>query len=197
MEDDDILALCTKVAKLFKGMGDDGEGGDDASAEPAEDLVVKCEGIILAYAGKSLLRSTKLRLVRGKRYGIVGQNGVGKTTLLTRINEGNIAGFPQDICVVYVQHEILANDETTVLQYMKNAQDSLKGEGVHGARTEADIVGVLETMGFDEIKRGNGVLELSGGWRMKLALAGAILREADLLLLDEPTNHLDAASVLW
>ena len=52
-------------------------------------------------------------------------------------------------------------------------------------------------MGFDEAKRANAVLELSGGWRMKLALAGAILREADLLLLDEPTNHLDVASVQW
>jgi ATPase subunit of ABC transporter with duplicated ATPase domains len=77
------------------------------------------------------------------------------------------------------------------------AQGSVKGEGVHGQRSEEDVIDVLSTMGFDEAKRANAVLELSGGWRMKLALAGAILREADLLLLDEPTNHLDAASVQW
>ena len=78
--------------------------------------MVKCDNIILAYAGKSLLRSSSLRLVRGRRYGIVGQNGVGKTTLLTRIDAGDIANFPTDIKVVFVRHEILANDDQNVLQ---------------------------------------------------------------------------------
>ncbi len=151
--------------------------------------MVKCDNIILAYAGKSLLRSSSLRLVRGRRYGIVGQNGVGKTTLLTRIDAGDIANFPTDIKVVFVRHEILANDDQNVLQYLATANA--------GTKSEARVKQVLEDIGFTEQLQKNSVLELSGGWRMKLALAGAILSSADLLLLDEPTNHLDVASVAW
>jgi ABC-type glutathione transport system ATPase component len=109
-------ALCTKIANVFKGLGEDGTDASGAADKVVEDHVVKCDNIILAYAGKSLLRSSSLRLVRGRRYGIVGQNGVGKTTLLTRIDAGDIANFPTDIKVVFVRHEILANDDQNVLQ---------------------------------------------------------------------------------
>ena len=192
----DVQALCNKIVRAFKGLNEDGTSGSGV-AEVKEDFVVKCDGIILAYAGKSLLRSSSLRLVRGRRYGIVGQNGVGKTTLLTRIDAQDIANFPQDIKVVFVRHEILANAEETVLQYAINA--------TMGGKTEVQCRAVLTEVGFADQLQGvggapslkNSVLELSGGWRMKLALAGAILSSADLLLLDEPTNHLDVASVAW
>jgi len=188
IDDAEVQALCTKIARAFKGLGADGAS---AGGEPEVklDYVVKCEGIILAYAGKSLLRSSSLRLVRGRRYGIVGQNGVGKTTLLTRLDAGDIANFPTDIKVVFVRHEILANDEQNVLQYMAGVNE--------GSKTEVEVKKVLTDVGFTAQLLKNSVLELSGGWRMKLALAGAILSSADLLLLDEPTNHLDVASVAW
>jgi ABC-type Mn2+/Zn2+ transport system ATPase subunit len=190
-----ISELCTKVARAFKGIGENEAGGPEkaeGTADSNEDYVVKCEGIILAYAGKSLLRSTSLHLKRGRCYGIVGHNGVGKTTLLTRIAAGDIAGFPQDIRCVYVQHEILANDEQNVLDYMKAAQARL-GDG----QADVDVGAVLGQMGFTDALQSKTVMELSGGWRMRLALAGAILRGADLLLLDEPTNHLDVDAVAW
>jgi ABC-type molybdenum transport system ATPase subunit/photorepair protein PhrA len=69
------LGYALQVARLFKGLGEEGEGGEGDSSEAKLDYVVKCDGIILAYAGKSLLRSTHLSLVRGRRYGVVGQNG--------------------------------------------------------------------------------------------------------------------------
>ena len=184
----EVEAMCVKIARAFKGLAEN--GGDEAAAgEASENYVVKCDNIILAYAGKSLLRSSTLRLVRGRRYGIVGQNGVGKTTLLTRIDAGDIANFPKDIKVVFVRHEILANDDSDVLQYMKAANA--------GSKTEGEVRRVLADVGFTDDLLKNSVLELSGGWRMKLALAGALLSSADLLLLDEPTNHLDVASVAW
>jgi len=189
VEDSAVHALCTKIARAFKGLDDDGAEAGGGAAEAKLDFVVKCDGIILAYAGKSLLRSSSLRLVRGRRYGIVGQNGVGKTTLLTRIDAGDIANFPTDIKVVFVRHEILANDEQNVLQYMNTT--------TAGSKTEDEVKKVLADVGFTDQLQRNSVLELSGGWRMKLALAGAILSSADLLLLDEPTNHLDVASVAW
>lgn len=169
----EISELCTKVARAFKGLGDNEESAvsGEAAEDPGsnEEYVVKCDGIILAYAGKSLLRSTSLHFKRGHCYGIVGHNGVGKTTLLTRIAARDIAGFPQDIRCVYVQHEILANDEQNVLDYMKDAQARLGGDG-------GDIARVLGEMGFTDALQSKAVMELSGGWRMRLALAGAILR---------------------
>jgi ABC-type Mn2+/Zn2+ transport system ATPase subunit len=188
VDDSEIQALCEKIAFAFKGLSAEGESASGAP-EVQEDFVVKCDNIILAYAGKSLLRSSSLRLVRGRRYGIVGQNGVGKTTLLTRIDTRDIANFPTDIKVVFVRHEILANDEQSVLEYMSAANV--------GCKTEAEVKQVLQDVGFTDALQKNSVLELSGGWRMKLALAGAILSSADLLLLDEPTNHLDVSSVAW
>ena len=60
-----------------------------------------------------------------------------------------------------------------------------------------EIVNTLKSVGFVGDLLNNGVGSLSGGWKMKLALAMAILRNADILLLDEPTNHLDVANVAW
>jgi elongation factor 3 len=55
----------------------------------------------------------------------------------------------------------------------------------------------LFNVGFDETKMNGSIQSLSGGWRMKLAIARAMLWDADVLLLDEPTNHLDADAVAW
>lgn len=83
MGEADVAALCKQVAAAFKGIdgpsvagGDGGGDGGGSPAPPTREMLMKCDGIILAYAGKSLLRSTKLHLARGARYGIVGHNGV-------------------------------------------------------------------------------------------------------------------------
>ncbi|EKX49595.1 hypothetical protein GUITHDRAFT_157380 [Guillardia theta CCMP2712] len=138
------------------------------------------------------MKTIALKLARGRTYGIVGQNGVGKTTLMTRISARDIAGFPTDIKCVFVRHEILANDNQSVLNYMEQ-----QGKDANSASSVGEISRVLGEMGFTDKMQNSAVLELSGGWRMKLALAGAILSKADLLLLDEPTNHLDVDSVGW
>ena len=78
-------------------------------------------GIILAFAGKVLLKPTNLRLVRGRRYGVVGQNGAGKTTLLTRLAAGDINGWPEDLRCVFVQHEVLVTLEETILGFHDRA----------------------------------------------------------------------------
>ena len=63
--------------------------------------------------------------------------------------------------------------------------------------TEADAVEALASVGFSDVMRAGPLTALSGGWKMKLALARAMLRKADLMLLDEPTNHLDVKNVKW
>ena len=144
--------------------------------------------VLSGKTGSASLLLRRARSPRGKPHpGLVtSRSQVGKTTLLNHIAGGLIADFPQDIKVVHVQHEILANDEQSVLDYMQAARAS------HGAAPGAASVSqVLDEMGFTPELQRSAVLELSGGWRMRLALAGAILSRADLLLLDEPTNHLD------
>ena len=119
LDDDAVAALCTQVACAFKGLNGDapatgeeaagsgvGGGGDAASG-----LLVNCDSIILAYAGKALLRASTLRLERGRRYGLCGQNGVGKSTLLARLCTGDIAGFPSDVKVEFVRQDTAFEDE--------------------------------------------------------------------------------------
>jgi len=91
LDDAQVQDLCATVVRAFKGLGQDSDGKDGAGEEK-EDFVVKCDGIILAYAGKSLLRASSLRLVRGRRYGLVGQNGVGKSTVRVFVIRGTLSG---------------------------------------------------------------------------------------------------------
>ena len=148
-------------------------------------------GIILAYAAKVLLRPTNLSLARGARYGVVGHNGAGKTTLLTRIAAGDIAGFPTGIKCVFVRHEVLVTLSASVVKFMADEADEF------GGADASAIDSSLRSVGFDDDMMKKSVAELSGGWRMRLSIARAMLQRADLLLLDEPTNHLDVSAVEW
>ena len=196
--DDAIRSLFDgAVAHHLGGGGDDAGsnpdvGGDGAGSESAaKRYCLDLEGIILAFAGKVLLRPTSLKLERGRRYGMVGQNGAGKTTLLTRLAAGDINGFPKDIRCVFVQHEVLVTLEQTILAFMTSQASTLDANA-------ADVKPCLEAVGFTpEMITEKMVSELSGGWRMRLAIARAMLQKADLLLLDEPTNHLDVNAVEW
>ncbi|CAM9091110.1 unnamed protein product [Chrysoparadoxa australica] len=143
----------------------------------------------LAYGGKILLHNTGLHLRMGRKYCLVGRNGVGKTTLMRNIASGNIEGLPTNLKTVFVQHDLVGSDLTThVLEWMvKEATGA----------TREEVAASLSALAFTEEMQASPVSALSGGWKMKLALARAMLLNADILLLDEPTNHLDAKSVAW
>lgn len=166
---------------------------DDTGVDEDEgkDYLVECRDIILAYAGKQLLKPTHLLLERNHRYGVVGNNGVGKTTLLNRIASREVANFPQDIKVLYIQHEVYVDLDVTVTEFMEMQQSQ-------DANTDVKAIkDALSSIGFTQERMESPVSELSGGWRMKLAIATAVTQKCDLLLLDEPTNHLDAGSRAW
>lgn len=154
------------------------------------DIVCDCE-FSLAYGAKILLNNARLRLLRGHRYGICGHNGCGKSTLMRSIANGQVENFPdpEEVRTVYVEHDIQADDaDKTVVEYVmtdKRLQD------------KDEIVRVLGTLGFTNEMIYGSILALSGGWKMKLALARAMLLKADIMLLDEPTNHLDKINVAW
>lgn len=158
--------------------------------EEGEDLC-NCE-FSLAYGAKILLNKTQLRLKRGKRYGLCGPNGAGKSTLLKAMANGQVEGFPsQEECrTVYVEHDIDGtHDETTSTNYILETPDMKYNKD--------QVRNKLREFGFTEEMLDMPIVELSGGWKMKLALARAVLQDADILLLDEPTNHLDHVNVDW
>mmetsp|Transcript_4820 Transcript_4820/g.9595 ORF Transcript_4820/g.9595 Transcript_4820/m.9595 type:complete len:1042 (+) Transcript_4820:167-3292(+) len=146
----------------------------------------------LAYGSRILLNNARLNLKRGMRYGIVAAKSAGKTTLLRSIANGQLEGFPVDtLKTVFVEHDIQASQAR--MNVIEFTLDTVGEEGV----TEDDVKTILTDIGFTEAMQTGPITSLSGGWKMKLALARAMLRKADILLLDEPTNHLDVVNVQW
>ncbi|OAQ67180.1 elongation factor 3 [Pochonia chlamydosporia 170] len=149
----------------------------------------------LAYGGMLLLSHTNLRLLKGHRYGLCGRNGAGKSTLMRSIANGKLEGFPpQDVLrTCYVEHNQGEDADISILEFVSKDPEI-------GPQGTERISEVLTEFGFTpgpEGRQAQKVGSLSGGWKMKLALARAMLKKADVLLLDEPTNHLDVANIAW
>ncbi|ODN95233.1 elongation factor 3 [Cryptococcus wingfieldii CBS 7118] len=181
------------VRELLQKKADEAESGDEkfADEEEGEDLC-NIEQFNLAYGAKILLHHATMRLKRGHRYGLCGRNGSGKSTLMNAIINSQVEGFPPptEVRTFYVQHDIDGSEaEISIIDWVL-ADKRLQA-------TPEEIKSTLESVGFDEVKQKNSIGSLSGGWKMKLALARAILFKADILLLDEPTNHLDVLNVDW
>ena len=160
-----------------------------------DDELCNCE-FSLAYGGRILLTNTVLRLRRGRRYGLCGANGAGKSTLMKAIANGQLDGFPpkEELRTVYVAHDLDGSvSETAVVDLI--FEDPVVQEAQSPSRDR--VIEVLTEIGFSEQLQASTIKSLSGGWRMKLALARAMLIGADILLLDEPTNHMDTTNVAW
>ncbi|MHB8252949.1 MAG: ABC-F family ATP-binding cassette domain-containing protein [Acidiferrobacter sp.] len=159
---------------------------------------------------------------RGYRIGLVGRNGSGKSTLLKLISRGvepdvGTVELSGQIRVVSVAQEIPDTD-ATVLSFTLDGDEELRGlearlasephdegyfaaqaryEAIQGFAAPARASQLLAGLGFAESDLARPVRVLSGGWRMRLNLARALMGRADLLLLDEPTNHLDLEAISW
>ncbi|KAI5801233.1 ATPase component of ABC transporter [Geopyxis carbonaria] len=169
--------------------------------EYANEVEIVNTDFSLAYGGMMLLNHTKMRLHRGHRYGLCGRNGAGKSTLMRSISEGKLEGFPskEELRTCFVEHKSQGDEnELPIVEYVRNSlvADNM-GEGFMGEEGGEKIKEVLRNVGFEGERVNFKVGELSGGWKMKLALAEAMLKKAEILLLDEPTNHLDVGNVKW
>merc|ERR1712038_812328 len=169
---------------------------EDDDEDDAEELC-NCQ-FTLAYGTKILLHNTKMKLKRGKRYGLLGGNDSGKTTLMRSIANNQVEGFPDssEVRTVFVEADI--QGEQSHLSCIEYVFVDEKIQAMQIPKEE--VRKVLASVGFTEdgkAKPDHAVSTLSGGWRMKLALARAMLQKADILLLDEPTNHLDVINVAW
>lgn len=172
--------------------------------------------------GRALFEKASATLHKGDKVGFVGRNGVGKTTLL-KIISGEIHSEPGEIVIpekarvgkvrqdppsgeVSLIDSVLSSDEhlTGLLKEAENTRDPARLIQAHeelnvikayGARARA--AKILAGLGFGEQAQQQSCSSLSGGWKMRVALASLLFVEPDLLLLDEPTNHLDLEATLW
>ncbi|KAL6308697.1 P-loop containing nucleoside triphosphate hydrolase protein [Sparassis latifolia] len=176
---------------VVKSASQEDEEGDALEDEEEGEDLCNCQ-FSLAYGAKILLNTATLRLKRGHRYGLCGRNGTGKSTLMRAITNGQVEGFPSpdEVRTFYVEHDIDGSEaETAILEFI-----------VSDTRIQAskeEIIETLASVGFSDERQKQSIGSLSGGWKMKLALARAMLFKADILLLDEPTNHLDVVNVAW
>lgn len=167
---------------------------EEEAEDPALELC-NCT-FTLAYGTKILLHNTHLRLMRGGKYGLLGGNDSGKTTLMRSIANGAVEGFPDpsEVRTVFVEADILGE-----LSHLSCVDYIMADPRLANSKRD-EVLAVMATVGFTDdgkAKPNHAVSTLSGGWRMKLAMARAMLQKADILLLDEPTNHLDVINVAW
>eukprot|EP00842_Homolaphlyctis_polyrhiza_P004925 jgi/Hompol1/5433/HPOL_004443-RA len=188
----DVKALNSRLFAYYNDLHIKAENMDEEDDTDEGEELCNCE-FSLAYGGMMLLNNTRLKLKRGQRYGLCGHNGAGKSTLMRSISLGKLEGFPSqdDLKSVFVEHSLQGEEADLPVTDFIAADPRL----AHVSRSE--IISALESVGFHQERQEQPVGTLSGGWKMKLELARAMLMKADILLLDEPTNHLDVANVAW
>ncbi|XP_010871503.2 ATP-binding cassette sub-family F member 1 isoform X2 [Esox lucius] len=194
-----------------------------AMLENASDI--KLERFSISAHGKELFVNADLLIVAGRRYGLVGPNGKGKTTLLKHIANRALS-IPPNIDVLLCEQEVIADDTPAVQAVLKADTRRLKlleeerqlqallekGEDsvaerlekvyeelriIGAAAAEAKARRILAGLSFTPEMQNRATKKFSGGWRMRVSLARALFMEPTLLMLDEPTNHLDLNAVIW
>ena len=187
--------------------------------------MLQLENLSLRRGGRLLLHQVNLRIHPGQRVGVTGANGSGKSSLFALIR-GELSAdageltLPPTWVIAHVAQETPAV-ERSALEYVLDGDRELReietalgeAERAEDGHRQAELHGRLEAaggysararasrllsgLGFADTELTHPVAHFSGGWRMRLNLAQALMCRSDLLLLDEPTNHLDLDAVLW
>ncbi len=187
--------------------------------------MLQLQNLTLAHGARVLFEEASLQIPPGHRVGIIGANGCGKSSLFQLILQQLAAErgellLPRQWQIAHVRQETPALQRSAIdyvldghqqlrslQQQLAQAEQRNDGEQMahlHAAldaidhyRLQSEAATLLAGLGFDENAQQQMVASFSGGWRMRLNLAQALLQPSDLLLLDEPTNHLDLDAVIW
>ena len=173
-------------------------------------------------AGRTLLDQASLTLAAGEHVGLVGRNGCGKSTLLRLVSgqlqpDGGDITTPRNQRVGMIAQHAPDGPDSILDTVLKSDRERLelladlehcgdpnrlaelheRLQAIEAHSAPARAARVLAGLGFDAAAQERPVGDLSGGWRMRVALAALLFQAPDLLLLDEPTNHLDLEASLW
>ena len=184
--------------------------------------MIQLQGLGLQLGSKILLENADLTVFPGQMWGVIGGNGSGKSSLF-KLLQGQLQAdtgschYPKGWTLAHMAQEV-AHCERAALQYVMDGDKELRSvqaaidenpdgeelarlfdlmEVMDGYTAEARAQKLLNGLGFGSEEMTRSVSEFSGGWRIRLNLAQALMCRSDLLLLDEPTNHLDLDATLW
>lgn len=156
-----------------------------------------CRNLSKSLGNRLLFKNIDYSIKKGDRIGLIGPNGVGKSTFLKTLSgqvdfdDGEIV-TKKNIKLVYIPQVEEISPELTILEAALEAAEEDMGD-IFDKETQAHIA--LSKIGFDNVY--DTVGNLSGGWLKRLSIARQVARQPDLLLLDEPTNHLDMEGIEW
>jgi ATP-binding cassette subfamily F protein 3 len=183
--------------------------------------MLQINALVFDAYGRRFFDGANLTLAPGVKAGLVGLNGVGKSTLFKLILGHHQPGggeilMPKGWRVASVDQEIAASPQhlidavlaldtrrANLLKALETADPMHQAEihhdlyAIQADRAPSRAAEILSGLGFSNADLTRSISDFSGGWRMRAALAGALLAEPDLLLLDEPTNYLDLEGALW
>lgn len=187
--------------------------------------MIRLQDLTLQRGPQRLLDAAELTLHPGQKAGLIGANGAGKSSLFALLRgelgaDGGDCLLPPDWRIAHMRQEIETLERPAVDyvldgdQRLRSIQQQLnEAEAVHdghaiarlhveldnadGYSADARARKLLDGLGFASAQMDQPVSDFSGGWRMRLNLAQALMCPSDLLLLDEPTNHLDLDAILW
>ena len=184
--------------------------------------MLKISNISYSVEGRPLFDGASATIPDGHKVGLVGRNGTGKTTLFRLIRtelalEGGSLSLPSRAQIGGVAQEVPSNDvslidtvlaahseRASLLAEAETATDPIRIADIQTRLSDIDAwsaearaASILKGLGFDSEKQALPCSAFSGGWRMRVALAGVLFAQPDLLLLDEPTNYLDLEGAIW